>query len=61
MPTITVDGPPLPVEKKRDLARRFTDVAVDVYRIEHIVVLIRENRPENVAVDGELICDRTKA
>ena len=61
MPTITVDGPVIPeVDRKRDLAKRLTDVAVDVYKIEHIVVLIRENAPENVAVDGELICDRMK-
>jgi 4-oxalocrotonate tautomerase len=61
MPTITVEGPPLgDVDRKRDLVRRLTDVAVDVYAIEHIVVLIKENVPENVGVDGTLVCDRAK-
>ena len=61
MPTITVEGPPIPeIERKRVLARKLTDVAVEVYGIEHITVLIKENPPENVAVRGELICDRKK-
>jgi 4-oxalocrotonate tautomerase len=58
MPTIRVDGPPLETDQKRDLVKRLTEVAADVYKIEHIVVLIRENRPENVGVKGELIVDR---
>lgn len=58
MPTISVDGPPLDIEKKRELVRRLTDVAIDIYKIEHIVVLIRENAPENVGVNGQLIADK---
>lgn len=59
MPTITVEGPPIPdIEKKRNLARGLTDVAVEVYGIKHVTVLIKENPPENVAAGGELICDR---
>jgi len=58
MPIITVEGPPLTVEQKRDFAKRLTDVAIDIYKIEHIIVLIRENKPENVASNGELICDK---
>ena len=61
MPMITVEGPILPdIEKKRDLAKRLTDVAVGVYGIEHITVLIKENPPENVSVGGKLIIDRLK-
>jgi 4-oxalocrotonate tautomerase len=61
MPTITVEGPPLrDLEKKRTLAKRLTDAAVDAYNIKQIVVLIKENAAENVAVDGELVCDRRK-
>ncbi|MBA7602942.1 hypothetical protein ES703_10038 [subsurface metagenome] len=60
MPTIRVDGPPLDIEKKRELVRRLTDVATDIYNIEHIVVLIRENAPDNVGVNGELIIDKHK-
>lgn len=61
MPTITVEGPPIrQIEKKRALVKGLSDVAVEAYGIEHIVVLIRENAPENVAVNGVLICDRSK-
>jgi 4-oxalocrotonate tautomerase len=58
MPMIIVDGPRIDVAKKRDLVKRMTDVAVDIYDIENIVVLIKENAPENVGVNGELVVDR---
>ena len=61
MPNIVVDGPPIPVEKKRRLVKELAEVAVDVYGIPHIVVLIRENKPDCVGINGELICDRRKA
>ena len=61
MPTIIVDGPPIKeIERKRELVKRLTDVAIDIYKIEHIVVLIRENAPENVGVNGQLIADKHK-
>ena len=61
MPLITVEGPTIPeVERKRELVRKLTDTAVEIYGIakEHIIVLIRENAPENVGAGGELIADR---
>jgi 4-oxalocrotonate tautomerase len=60
MPTITVDGPPISVEQKRQLVEQLTKAAVDVYWIEHITVLVRENPPENVGVNGQLLADRRK-
>ncbi|RLC38471.1 MAG: 4-oxalocrotonate tautomerase [Candidatus Coatesbacteria bacterium] len=60
MPTIIVEGPEISVDKKRELARKLTDIAVEIYGIKHIVVLIKENDPTNVAVDGELIADKKK-
>ena len=60
MPTIMVEGPPIDVERKRRLVKKLTEVAVEVYRIEHITVLIRENLPENVGVGGQLLADRKK-
>lgn len=61
MPTIVVDGPPIPqIEKKRELVKAFYDTAHKVYGIEHITVVIRENPPENVGVNGELIMDRKR-
>lgn len=61
MPLITVEGPKIPeVERKRELVKKLTDIAVEIYGIarEHIIVLIRENPPENVGAGGELIADR---
>lgn len=63
MPTITVEGPKIQeIERKRELVKKLTEAAAAVYGIakEHIVVLIRENSPENVGVGGELVADRTK-
>jgi 4-oxalocrotonate tautomerase len=61
MPTITVEGPPVPVEKKRLLVKSLTEAAAAAYEdipTEAIIVLIRENEGENVGVGGELLCDR---
>jgi len=60
MPTITIEGPLIEVEKKRELVKKVTDIAADIYKIEHITVLIKENPPENVGVNGQLILDRKK-
>ena len=60
MPTVVVDGPPISVEQKRELVKKLTKAAVEVYQIEHITVLIRENPPENVGVSGQLLADRIK-
>lgn len=42
MPLITLEGPSLSVERKRELAMRFTELASELYRIDkrHITVLI---------------------
>ena len=61
MPIITVDGPPVTdVGKKRELVRALTDAVERAFGLprDAYVVLLKENRPENVAVGGELISDR---
>ncbi len=63
MPIITVEGPPLEVETKRQFVKELTDAMAGAYpkiAREHFVVLIRENKPENVASGGELISDKMK-
>jgi len=55
-----VEGPKIEVEKKRQLVKKLTEAAVEVYGIEHITVLIRENPPENVGINGELLVDRKR-
>jgi 4-oxalocrotonate tautomerase len=60
MPIVNVSGPALEVAHKRELARRLTEVMCDVYQrpANHIIVIIQENPPENMAVGGKLVADR---
>ncbi len=63
MPNITVEGPKIEdIEIKRNLVRELTDAAVKAYEFpaQSIVVLIKENSPDNVGVGGQLISDRTR-
>ena len=63
MPNITIEGPAIKeLEKKRILVKKITDAAVEADGLpeEVIVVLIKENSPENVSVGGKLIIDRFK-
>jgi len=60
MPTVIVEGPKIDVEKKRELVRRITEVIKEVYGIPHVTVLIKENPPENVGIDGELLLDKKR-
>jgi len=63
MPIITVEGPEIKdMEKKRALAEALTDAATNAYGLPRkaMVVLIKENSPENVSVGGHLIVDRKK-
>ena len=61
MPNICIEGPIIKdLEKKRVLVEELTNAAVRAYGLsrEAIVVLIKENPPENVGVGGKLIIDR---
>lgn len=61
MPFISIEGPVIKeVEKKRNFVQELTDAAIRAYGLpkEAIIVLIRENSPENVGVGGKLIIDR---
>jgi len=60
MPVITVEGPKIDLEKKRQLVKKLTDSAAEVYGNIPITVLVKENAPENVGVSGELLLDRRK-
>jgi 4-oxalocrotonate tautomerase len=48
------------VEQKRELARRLTEVVIDVYRVEPstVTIFIEEVPPENFARSGVLAVDR---
>ena len=60
MPIIEVSGPFITTEQKRAMARGRPDVAAQGYDRpkDQIIVIIRENQPENVGVGGELVGDR---
>jgi len=60
MPVVTIEGGKLDVEKKRALCCEITDALEAAYGHPKsaYVILIRENTRENVAVGGELLCDR---
>jgi 4-oxalocrotonate tautomerase len=62
MPCITIDGPRLEIAKKRELVREVTEAAVKAYGLpkEAMVVILKENLPENVGVGGELLIDKVK-
>ena len=62
MPIITVEGPPISdIDTRRKLVENLTRAAADAYAMpkEKIIILIRENRSDQVAVGGELISDRS--
>jgi len=63
MPIIAVEGPPIrELDKKRTFAQELTAAATRAYGLpkEVIVVLMKENAPENVSVGGQLIVDRKR-
>jgi len=63
MPNIYIEGPPLKdLDKKRKLVAEITDAAAEAFGLpkETIIVTIRENLPENVAIGGRLIIDRNR-
>lgn len=64
MPNINIDGPIIKdIDKKKILVQEITDAAVKAYGLprETIVVLIKENPPENVGVGGKLLIDRMQS
>jgi len=64
MPVITVEGPPKSVEEKRKLVELLDKALKEAYGypddFNHIVVVIRENKPENIGSAGKLLVDLKK-
>lgn len=61
MPIINIDGPPIAdLAVRRALVEELTAAAAKAYALpaEKIIVLIRENTPQQVAVGGTLLADR---
>lgn len=61
MPIITIEGPRLSTDQKRQLVRELTKAARGVITLpaEAFTVLIKENSHDNVGVGGELLVDKT--
>lgn len=59
MPNINVEGPPMDLEKKRQMSKEMTECASRHYGLpmEAFIVVIKENSPENVCVGGRMVCD----
>ncbi len=64
MPVITVEGPARSVEQKKELVKLLTDSMKKAYGypkdFSHIVVIIKENLPENIGSDGVLLSEMKK-
>ncbi len=64
MPVITVEGPPRSVEEKRKLVELLDKALKEAYGypddFSHIVVIINENKPENIGSAGKLLVDMKK-
>jgi 4-oxalocrotonate tautomerase family enzyme len=63
MSRVEISGMAVPLEQKRELARRATELAAEIYQVSPsiITVVIRENSPENVAIAETLIVDRKES
>jgi len=64
MPVITIEGPPRDIETKRKLVKQFTAIFKEIYGFpgdfSHVSIIIRENAPENIGTNGELLIDKMK-
>jgi|Wag4MinimDraft_11_1082651.scaffolds.fasta_scaffold00010_2 4-oxalocrotonate tautomerase len=61
MPVISVDGPKVEDKnKKREFVEKVTRIAADFYNLpeKSIVIMLKENNPDNVSVGGKLTSDK---
>lgn len=60
MPVITIEGPKLSIEQKRELVQAVTESASNVMKMpkHSIIVMIKEIERENVGVGGLLLSDK---
>jgi len=60
MPHISIQGPALPLEKKRELVQKMTEVASEIYQIprEKFMIHIQDFPKENTGSGGILLIDK---
>lgn len=63
MPTVIIEGPQLNLENKKELVQQLTPIVAYVYdwKVEDVIIIIRENTNENVARGGILLSERKDA
>lgn len=64
MPVIIVEGPPRSVEQKSELVKKLTSALKEAYDFPEdftqISVIIKENPPENIGSNGQLLIHKKK-
>jgi 4-oxalocrotonate tautomerase len=63
MPVIQVNTFKQPdINKKRKMVEKFADIMVELYGVprESVIVMIKEDDPENVGIGGVLALDKLK-
>ncbi|MBM7622568.1 4-oxalocrotonate tautomerase DmpI [Sporohalobacter salinus] len=62
MPIITLEGPELTKEQKKELVKSFTKSASGIIGMpeEKFIVMLKETESENVGVGGELLSEKKK-
>lgn len=57
MPVISMEVAKISKEQKKDLVKRFTEIASEITRIDkqYIIVVIREWPDENIGIDGQTV------
>lgn len=60
MPNIIFEGGKMDLDKKKELVKKFTEIASRItgIREEAFTIVIKENSPENVGVGGELLSEK---
>lgn len=60
MPTVTIEGPRISLADKKELVRKLTQTVAYVYdwKLEDVIIIIRENTDKNVARGGILLSER---
>ena len=63
MPTIIIEGPQLSLGRKRRLAQAITGLVAETYDWpkENVILVLHENRDQNVARGGRLLTDQGRS
>ena len=60
MPTVIIEAPKIDEDAKRKLVAEITRIVQEIYGIKYVTVVIHENIPECVGINGRLLSDIVK-